>query len=165
MLVSRVKGMGRRVALLGVLSALMLAVGASAASASVVVSPGGPYNATQTVTVSGTPKAEATHVAIVACNVSAGEEFWGTRCDINSATPGFKTVADYAGGVKITIDRGSWQDYDFTTGTPTPVEESETTCLNVASEGEQCAVVVSYYKVEGKLVTQLGAEAANVLFK
>jgi len=160
------KGAGRTGLALAAVAAV-LAVVAPAASASVNLSPGGPFAEVDATTVSGAPPAafsEATQVAISVCNVETGVTP-GTRCDIEGSTPGFVTVAKYAEGVELQVQRGPWQDYTFVKGAPEKVTGSFTTCDNQAGEGDKCAVVVSYYKPAGMGFTQLGAEAKAIVFE
>jgi len=163
---SKIKRFGGRLALITAVAALTAAVGASAASATVVVNPSEGIEWTgDTVNVSGTTgiPAGTTHVTIVVCNAEA---IPGTRCDKNSGTPGFVEVGSYSGsGVVIGLQRGPWIDYDFTKGTPPKEGATTTTCLSESEGGEACAVVVSFYEKLEKGFKQLGADAAPILFE
>lgn len=160
----------------GVMAAL--AVSATAADASITLTGPGPYPSTGStaVTVSGTLPgfaSTATHVTAVNCNATVT---LGSRCDLASATPSLRPVADFTGsGTPIVINvrrddttpPAGWRDYSFLTGAPVASNPATyTTCLNDTApiSGSQCAVVVSYYRVSGGTTTQLGAESRNVLF-
>lgn len=167
---SALKSGARRIALLTALTALMVGFGASSAFASVELSPGGPYTSVDEIFVSGertVAAAEATHVAIVVCNVSEGEPAWGTRCDAEAATPGFVPIASYETPetIELTIQRGPWAEFNFAGKEPIPTGE-ETTCFSIsAAAGADCGVVVSYYKVGAKgAVTHLDAEMKEIEF-
>lgn len=163
--------MFKRFALLGALAALMVGLGASAAFASVVLPKEGPFEATDSVKVKGVAdgaQTGATHVAIVVCNVATGVTP-GSRCDKGSASGGaeekLEPIAKYEAGITINIQQGPWQDYSYLMGTPpSEVTGSTTTCLNEAEEGDQCAVVVSFYDLS-KGFKQLGPQKANIFFE
>ncbi len=160
---SALRGGLRRFALVGALVALMAAATASAAAAEVVVTPSSNLEAEDVVEVSGTTVPAGTDdVAIVVCNMAA---IPGTRCDTSSATVGFVSEAEYTTGVPIAVQRGPWDDWNFTTGTPFKAE-TQTTCMNSKFQGDPCSVVVSFYETtgEGKVV-RLGAATKSILFK
>jgi len=162
--------MFQRFALLGALAALLVGLGASSAFASVNV-PAGPFGASENVEVQGVAdgaQTGATHVAVVVCNVATGVTP-GSRCDKGSASGGvsenLEPIANYEAGIEITVSQGPWQDYNYLMGTPpAKVTGSFTTCLNEAEEGDQCAVVVSFYDLS-KGFKQLGPQKANILFE
>lgn len=160
--------LGRRFALIGAAAAAIAAFGASSAFASVSLSPEGPYSnsAPTAVTVSGTPEgpgAEAEFVGVVVCNTEAAP---GTRCDIVSATEGLEPIEAYEESeIQILVRRGPWQDWNFTSGSPTPVLGSETACLSESKGGDQCAVFVSYYQLEGKTLKQVDVDVAPIVFQ
>ncbi len=166
-------GLGKRFALLGALVVLAMGLIASTAFAEVKLSPEGTYSGAlggqkQTaVTVSGTPPAAfstATHVAISTCDVSVPAEI-GKRCD-KAASSGetLRTVAEYEAGIGIKVRKGPWQAFDYTMGTP-PIEGTgKVTCKGSGTGTVQCGIVVSYYKVEGAVVKQLGAELKEISF-
>jgi hypothetical protein len=161
---SRINRLGRRLALITALTALMAAAGASAASAAVTVTPNAGIAWTgASVSVTGNEIPTGTDsVAIVVCNASAT---LGTRCDNESATPGFVTKAAYEAGVAINVQRGPWVDFDFSVGTPAEELETETTCFSAKEKaGDACSVVVSFYKTTGGFA-QLGAQAAAITFE
>jgi hypothetical protein len=159
-----------RVALLSAVTTLILGLSASAAFASITLSEPGPYATPGATIASVTVKAEgkfaeATHVSVAQCNVSPPtneEATWGERCHKETAIPptvliggkrtflGFPVVSEFT-------------DWDFTVQPPEELA-SETTCLNVLEEGEQCAIVASFYKFGGGVV-QLGAEKQDILFE
>ncbi|MFT3864929.1 MAG: hypothetical protein QM729_11710 [Solirubrobacterales bacterium] len=152
---------GRRFALLGALTALAMGLMASTAFASVSLSPSGPYEDTgASVSVSGTsPTSEANYVAIAVCNLTVTP---GERCDGERASE-LVSVAKYEAGVKLELSR-EFNDWNYTTGEPFETG-TETECENVAGEGDECAVTVSFYKVAGSAVTQLTAEAEPITFE
>ena len=156
----------KRLGLLVALAALVSGIVAASASATVNLSPAGPYaSAGAEITVSGTsPLKGATNVAIAVCNVASGVEP-GTRCDGEKAIPGLKSLASYEAGLALVVRRGPWTDWDFTKGAP--VEGTTKTTCKKSGEvaNSQCAVVVSYYEVSGAEVKQVGAEAKNIFFK
>jgi len=156
------KRMGRRIALVGAMAALMAGFTAGAASAEVVVLPEEPLAAEQTVGVVGTPSnAEATFVAIALCNNSVEP---GTRCDGEKAVPGLKTKAELAEGVELVVRKGPWVDWDFTKGKPQKLT-SETTCEG-APALDPCAVFVSHYKkVMGVTVPLFTSDIVPVVFE
>lgn len=161
---SKIKRLGGRLALITAAAALMAAVGASAASAAVTVTPSAGIAWTGAeVSVTGNEiPAGTTDVAIVVCNASVT---LGTRCDNESATPGFKSLAQYEAGIAIKVQRGPWVDFDFSKGTPAEELESETTCFSKkANAGDACSVVVSFYKTKGGFA-QLGTQVAPITFE
>lgn len=164
------RGIGGRFALLMTAAALTLAVGASAASASISLSPEGPYSSAEggqkqtSVTVKGTsPFPGTTEVAIAVCNENS--LVLGERCDLASATAGLKPLSQYNTGLTIKVRRGPWPDWDFTSGSPTE-GELETTCKKTAEEvpNSQCAVVVSYYEATKMGPARLGEEKKAIFF-
>lgn len=158
---------GRRVALLAALTALAGAAFATAASAKVVVTPdtGLPWEGAE-VTVSGTTHPTgADDVAIVLCNATAPT---GERCDPESGTPGFRSIADYTNGsIVIPVRRGPWTDFDFRFGVPPDELESTTTCYSeIEEDGDACKVVVSFYDTVGKAAVPIGVpESAPITFE
>lgn len=159
------KRLGRRLAMTAVLTGAMIGLGASSALASANLSPEGPYDNSKptAVTVSGTPATGAEFVAIAVCNAEAAP---GTRCDGEEAT-GLESAEAYEEGeVGINVRRGGWPDFDFTSGEPTPVPESETTCLSETLSGEECSVFVSYYRFVGFELQVAGPpDVVPILFK
>lgn len=138
---SRSKRMGR-IGLLMATASLALGLTASAASASVNVTPEGPYFEEEVVTVWGTAPATAAIVAVAVCNA---EYEPGTHCDSPSAA--FDTKAAYEGKeISIPIRIGPWPNFDFTKGIPPAKASGETTCKSVAvPANDQCEIQVSYY--------------------
>lgn len=145
----------RMAAIAATVAVLLLALCASAAQASVTRSPGGPFNDPDTVTVSGSvPGAfsTATHFTVAQCNNTVT---LGTRCNQANSVP-FTSVASYAGGVPLTIDK-TFADFDFTTNS-TPNPPTSTTCKDVFAVGDQCAIVVSYYRFVMGVPTHVGTD-------
>lgn len=136
-------------------AALLLTICASAAQASIVRSPSGPFNDPDSVTVGGSvPGAfsTATHFTVAQCNATVT---LGTRCNQPNAVP-FTSVASYAGGVPLTIDK-TFADFNFTTNS-TPNPPTSTTCKDVFAVGDQCAVMVSYYRFVMGVPTHVGTD-------
>src|SRR5262245_36227133 len=127
---SKIKRLGRRLALITGLIALTAAVGASAASAAVTVTPntGIAFTGAKVSVTGNEIPASATHVTAVVCNMSATP---GTKCDAEgSGTPGFVTRASYEAGTSIPVRRGPWVNFDFTKGTPPTESGGSTTCYS-----------------------------------
>lgn len=159
---SALRGGVRRFALVGALVALTAAATASAASAELIVSPATGIEAEAELEVRGTTVPAGTDdVTIAVCNMAA---IPGKKCDIGSATPGFISEAAYTAGVTITVQRGPWANYDFTSGEPVPAGGT-TTCLNSASEGDPCSVVVSFYDTTAEGPQRIGAQSKALLFQ
>lgn len=158
--------MSMRLGLIGGLVALIMAFTASSAFAKITLTPGGPYNASQTlekVEITEAP-AEATRASIAECNISGLPATWGQRCNLASAagpstlTGGAKTF------VNVPILR-VFEDTDFTVQPPV-TGETETTCKNEAGVGDQCAIVASYYRPKtGGGFEHFASEKVNILFK
>lgn len=162
---SKINGRGGRVALLAALSALMVAVGASAASAKVIVTPNEGVESGSNVVVSGTaPPTGTTEVTAILCNATAEP---GERCDPVSGTPGFKTATAYATGFEMLVRRGAWADWNFSMGFPPsqPEPATTTTCFSESEGGEPCEVVVSFYEATEKGPKQLGTDVAPISFE
>lgn len=146
MIQSRIRGLGRRAALAAAMASLAVGFSTAAASAEVIVTPATELPATAEVRVHGTePPTGTAFVALVVCNAEATR---GERCDLGSAVP-MQPVSSYLTppGIPMTVFRGEWLDYDFTSGFPPKELESTTTCLNEAEPpaGEECEVVASFY--------------------
>jgi hypothetical protein len=171
MIQSKIKGLGARIALLAALSALMVAAGASAASAEPTVTPNTGIAWTgEKVLVSGSVPAGTAHVAIVVCNATGT---LGKRCDKESGTPGFITPTAYEAGVLIPLRR-TWADFDFTKGTPATPVGTSTTCISETETEEEaeevgsdpCLVVVNFYETTEKGPKPIGSpDTAPVLFE
>ena len=134
-----------RVALLSAVTTLMLGLSASAASASVSLSPEGPYAASGVteVVVTGVAPAAADLVGVAVCNTTFEKP--GEYCDEGSVA-GLDPVADYESSPeeeKIVINvQKTWLNVDLTAGIPGTPSGGSTTC-----SAEQCAVEVSYYEM------------------
>lgn len=166
MAATRSRRLFKRLGLLVAVAALVSGIAAASAFGSVNLSPAGPYaSAGAVVKTSGSsPFKGTTHVAVATCNVASGV-VPGTRCDGAKAIPGLKTLAEYEAGLNIEVRRGPWTDWDFTKGAPVK-GSTETTCKKTGeAANSQCAVVVSYYEVNGSEVKQVGAETKNISFK
>jgi hypothetical protein len=166
---TKIKRLGGRLALITAVTALMAAAGASAASATVTPTPstgiaftGAEISVTGNEIPSGT-----TDVALVVCNMTATP---GTKCDVDSGTPGFVTRASYEAGVSIPVRRGPWTNYDFTKGTPPSESGGNTTCYSAEkAAGSPCAVLAAFYELTFpggvEVIKYLGAQAGSITFK
>jgi len=157
----------RRAAMISAVTALMLGLSAPVALGSITITPAapGPYESGGAYPVKGVPPAgkaqeEGTHVTLAVCNLT---EAPGKLCD-KEGSVGFRTLGEYAIGIPLELERGPWFNWDFTKGMPEKLA-TETTCKNIAKEGEPCGVVVSYYKLAGEEVAQLDAEVAPIEFE
>lgn len=148
-------------------AAAMVAAGAGAAQASIMLNASSPFTAGDTVTVTGTAPTfspAATSFAVAACNTSsANPAVWATRCNGSTATPqryqGITALG--AGGslsATITLD-DAWTDVDFSGGPP---PGTSTECATIGAD--DCSVVVSYYRVSGGVPTFLGLENVAITF-
>lgn len=155
----------------GLLTVLALVLGtASPASASINLSAPsvGPDYDNEAVTAWGAPPAmwsTATHVGLTVCNVASPP--YGGRCDqASEPVGGIVSVAAYSSGVTINVRKGPWTDYTYLGGYPATAVSpaSSTTCKDSLGAGDQCAVIVSYYRITGMGVTRLGAELQNITF-
>ena len=167
------KGLGRRVAMVGALTAAVLAFGASSAFATVTLSPAGPYSSTKSTSVkaSGTVPAGAELVAVAVCNASFNP---GTHCDINSVSGGgaLEPVEAYEEGLEISVRRGvtsttAWTSWDFTSGVP-KMTTPATLCLSESAPGltneAPCAVEVSFYEEVGGMPVPVGGDEKEIVF-
>ncbi len=148
-----------------------LALGAASAQASVGISDSTPTDG-QSLTVSGMAPTfspnPATHYAVAECNVEglADPEDWAGRCNATGggSPPRFRNVSALGSfGIfmtSITVD-DAFTDVNFAGGPP---PGTSTTCKGAS--GDQCAVVVSYYRATGGTPAYafLGAEKVNVTF-
>lgn len=166
---SKIKRLGRRLALITGLIGLMATVGASAASAEVIVNPNSGLAFSTNVSVTGTEiPAGTTDVTIVVCNTTTVP---GKKCDLEgSGTFGFDSVGNYESGISIPVRRGPWTNYDFTTGSPFPSGGSTTCFSEELKAGSPCAVVVSFYEIfeneeEEVVINHLDADLAPITFK
>jgi hypothetical protein len=167
------KGFGRRVAMVGALTAAVLAFGVSSAFATVTLSPAGPYSSTKATSVkaSGTVPAGAELVAVAVCNASFSP---GTHCDINSVSGGgaLEPVAAYEAGLKISVRRGltsttAWTSWDFTSGEPKSTTPA-TLCLSESAPGltneAPCKVEASFYEEVGGIPVPIGGDEKAISF-
>lgn len=145
------KGLGRRLAMIGALAALMVGLSASTAFASVELSPEPPYEMSpEEITVKGkAPEPGITHFALAHCNFTnvdqEDKETFGKECDIFGASAGLIAVGpegEYEEEMEV---RKSWEpNYDFTEGMPDPLPGTGTDCTIFGFD--PCAVVVAYYE-------------------
>lgn len=147
-------------------------VGSAFAQQTIHLSPERNYSASEptTVNVKGTVPSGTDKVGIAVCDNASGVER-GTHCDLLSASDGgeLAPASTYASsGLDISVRRGEtategWPSFNFTTGSPFEEVGQPTLCKDVAGEGAQCAVEVSYYH-ETETGLEESSEAKNIRF-
>ncbi|HVY77053.1 MAG TPA: hypothetical protein VG898_00930 [Solirubrobacterales bacterium] len=161
------EGVGRRLATIGAMAALMVGLGASNAFASITLVGPGPYEEPSAtiekveVTAPGfAPFNEADIVAVAECNLTG---ILGTRCNAKGAP----MPAELSGGshtfLNVSIER-EFTNFDFTKQGP---GEGETECFSLADlMGKPCGIVASYYEdLGGGALKQLGSESESFWFE
>lgn len=148
----------RRLTAATVAAVATLAIGASAAQATITLDDSTPTSGQLvTATLTGTP-AGATHFTLGECNVASSPSNWGRDCNgASGRSLGFTPIAN--GGGSINVDN-TFVDFSFGGGAPL---FTSTDC-NADLGTDPCAVVVSYYRVAGGPPTQLGGEKADLTF-
>jgi hypothetical protein len=143
------------------------AFAAGTAQAAPTLSPSGPYSDDDAVLVTGTVPAPfaatATTYAIAECNTGGAPSTWGQRCNATAGgTPARYTAPlELVSGTynaSITLDDG-FADFDFS-GLTTP--STTTSCKTLGND--QCSVIVSFYRLSGGNLLQLGADFKTITF-
>lgn len=140
-----------------------LMFGAAVIFAAPNLSPSGPYEDEDEVTVSGTAPSGTTHFAVAQCSVKGltDPEDFGKKCHLlTSVAPQPLSSGTY--NVDDFVLRSGWApNFDFTGGAPVNVGGS-TTCKTIGSD--KCAVVVAFYHDFSGPLTFVTAEKVNVVF-
>jgi hypothetical protein len=154
----------RRLTVAATAAVATLALGASAAQASVTLNtstPGTGNPVTATVNVPVFSPNAATYYALAECNTTTGgPTVWATKC--NGSTGRFTAptaIPSNPFNDSIIVDR-TFANVDFSGGTGT----GTTVCKNYLSSTDQCSVTVSYYYLSGGAPQFLGADKADITF-
>lgn len=150
----------RRLTAATVAAVATLAIGASAAQATIILDDNTPTSGQLvTATITGAP-AGATHFTLGECNVSSLASNWGRDCNgASGRSLGFTALSGGSGVGSINVDN-TFVDFSFGGGSPL---FTSTDC-NADLGTDPCAVVASYYRVAGGPPVQLGGEKADLTF-
>lgn len=150
----------RRIAATTIATVATLALGASAAQATITLDDNTPTSGQLvTATVTSAP-AGATHFTLGECNVASSPSNWGRDCNgASGRSLGFTPLSAGSGSGSINVDN-TFVDFSFGGGAPL---FASTDC-NADLGTDPCAAVVSYYRVAGGPPVQLGGEKADLTF-